>query len=155
MKNDLSEYMESYIGHLKAVEMWLHSAHQVAKGAGFASDHKNLYGEMYIKLGDNFDALVEKSIGLSGSEIFACPARISIAASHVLNNHYETPVEKSAVAIVKGAINCITNLISSLTSLYEKFQSEGFLTLGLDDLLSSMANEYENYLYLLGQRYKD
>ena len=68
MNQNLEEYMHAYLGHLKAIEMWLHAAHHVTKGPGFLSDHKDLYGTMYTTIGDHFDLLIEKSIGLSGSE---------------------------------------------------------------------------------------
>lgn len=155
MEHSLVEYMQGYLAHLKAVEMWLHAAHHVAKGKGFLSDHNSLYGEMYTALGDHYDLLVEKSIGLSGQEDVACPASLSLGASHILNNHYETPVNKDSEKIVHLAIQCVANLINSLSSLYEVFDESGFLTLGMEDALSSMANEYEKYLYFLGQRYKN
>ena len=155
MKYTLEEYMSSYLAELKAVEMWFHSAHHVTKGPGFLSDHKSLYGEMYIKIGDHFDLLVEKSIGLTGSEITACPLRLSSGASHILNNHYSSPVEKNSNEIVKDAIRSMSNLIRALTSLHEKLKSSRLLSLGLEDSLATMANEYEGFLYFLGQRYKN
>ena len=154
MKYNLVEYMQGYLSHLKASEMWLHAAHHVAKGKGFVSDHKDLYGEMYIKLGDHFDILVEKSIALSGAEDVACPASLSLGASHILNSNYQTPVNMNSEDIVENAIYCVSILINSLSSLHEVFKDSGYLTLGMEDALSSMANEYEKYLYFLGQRYK-
>lgn len=154
MEHNLIEYMQGYLANLKSVEMWLHAAHHVAKGKGFLSDHNSLYGEMYTKLGDHFDLLVEKSIALSGHEDVACPLSLSLSASHILNKYYETPVNKDAEKIVYLAIQCVANLINSLSSLYEAFEDSRYLTLGMEDALSSMANEYEKYLYLLGQRYK-
>ena len=155
MKYTIEEYMSGYLSNLKAIQMWLHAAHHVTKGKGFLSDHNDLYGMMYNQVSDHFDILVEKSIGLSGREEIACPLTISRRASSILNRYYETPANASSEEIVKGAIVGISNLINSLTSLYENFKESGYLTLGLEDALTSMANEYEKYLYFLGQRYKN
>ena len=155
MNHNIEEYMHAYLGQLKATEMWLHAAHHVTKGPGFISDHRDLYGVMYTKIGDHFDLLVEKSIGLSGDESVACPLRLSLSASHILNKRYMSPVNKPAYQIVKEAIGCLSDQMNALSSLYQTFEKSGYMTLGMEDALTSMANEYEGYLYFLGQRYKN
>ena len=154
MELNISEYMESYLAQLKATVMWFHAAHHSAKGKGFVSDHKNLYGSIYTSLDDHFDLLVEKSIALSGSESIACPLTLSSSISHILNSTCVSPANQDSERIVYDAIIMISRLINSVSEVYEKFKSSGYLTLGLEDALTSMANEYEKYLYLLGQRYK-
>ena len=149
----LEDYMESYIAFTKAAENWYHAAHHVAKGPGFLSDHNDLYGELYKILGEHYDALIEKSIALSGSEQFACPIIQSKAVVLILEK-YESPINKSAEEIVQLSLNLIASLINSLSSTYEYLESNSYLTLGLDDLLTSFANEYEKYLYFFGQRSK-
>ncbi len=155
MDYNLVEYMQGYIASLKAAKMWLHSAHHVTKGPGFLSDHNDLYGTMYVQIEDHYDILIEKSIGLSGTEEVACPLIISSATANILNKHFTSPINKSSKEIVSDAIVCISNLINSLSSLHTVFQKSGYLTLGMEDALSTMSNEYEKYLYFLGQRYKE
>lgn len=154
MNQNLNEYMTSYLAHLKACVMWFHSAHHVAKGPGFIADHNDLYGEIYPKLDDHFDELVEKSIALSGDESIACPLNLSLFVSHILNEQYATPVNQSSQVIVEESIQVIANLINSVSDIYKIFEEAGMLSLGLDDALSSHASEYEKYLYFLGQRFK-
>ena len=154
MKDNLLNYMKAYLANIKAATMWFHAAHHVAKGAGFLSDHNDLYGKIYNSLDEHFDMLVEKSIALSGDESVACPLQLSIKASHVLNKHYVSPVNQPAGQIAKEAIEVIINLINSVSEIYSEFEEAGMLTLGLDDALSANAGEYEKYLYFLGQRYK-
>jgi len=151
----LTEYMQSYLCFAKAMETWFHSAHHVAKGPGFLSDHNDLYGSIYTQIGDHFDRLVEKSIALSGSEEIACPILLSQGAAKVLYEKYESPVNLHSEEIVKISIICISDLINALTSLYKRFEDSGYLTLGLEDAITSMANQYEKYLYFLGQRYRE
>ncbi len=154
MENDLNKYMQSYLAHLKACVAWFHSAHHVTKGPGFLSDHKDLYGTIYNQLDDHFDQLVEKSIALSGDESIACPLQLLSFSAHILNSRYDSPANKNSQKIVEMSIGVIANLINSVSDIYEVFESHGMLSLGLDDTLSSHANEYEKYLYFLGQRFK-
>lgn len=149
----VEDYMSGYIILIKSAEMWYQSAHHVTKGPGFLSDHNDLYGKLYEDLGEHFDLLVEKAIALSGQESFACPLILSEGVCAVFKE-YTSPVDKSADEIIELSLDIITSLINSLTEVYEFFESEGYLTLGLDDLLTSTANKYENYLYFFGQRSK-
>tara|TARA_B100000900_G_scaffold414585_1_gene441654 strand:- start:7699 stop:8166 length:468 start_codon:yes stop_codon:yes gene_type:complete len=155
MENNINDYMEAYLGHLKSAVLWFHAAHHVTKGAGFASDHKELYGKIYSHLDDNYDLLIEKSIVLSGDEMIACPLKSSRMVKKILCTRYETPANKKSRQIVHDAIVLISDLINSLSHLYESFKVSGYLTLGMEDALTSMSSEYEQYLYLLGQRYKE
>ena len=154
MTNKLTEYMKSYLANLKASALWFHAAHHVAKGPGFISDHNNLFGDIYPKLDNHFDELIEKSIMLSGDESIACPLNLSLYTSHLLNEHYMSPVNLNSQEIIGLGIKVIAKLINSVSEIYEIFESAGMLSLGLDDTLSSHANVYEKYLYFLGQRYK-
>ena len=117
MKNDLTKYMHGYLSHLKATILWFHSAHHVTKGQGFISDHRDLYGEIYSQIDDHFDQLVEKSIALSGDEIIACPAMLSLSAAHILNNHYKSPVNLSSESIIEISIEIMANLINSVSEI--------------------------------------
>ena len=153
--HEINEYMNGYVSQLKATQLWFHSAHHVAKGKGFIADHKHLYGKIYPELDDHYDQLIEKSIALSGSEDVACPLILSKAVAHILNSKFTSPANLSSEEIVEIALNSIINLINSLSTLNEKFELSGYMTLGLDDIIGTMANSYENYLYLIGQRYKN
>ena len=154
MNSELVKYMEGYLAHLKASILWFHAAHHVTKGPGFLSDHKDLYGQIYSQVDDHFDELIEKSIALSGDEAVACPAKLSLSASHFLNEKYKSPVNTTSHEIVETGIEVVANLINYTSDLYEVFEDSGMLTLGLSDTLSSQASIYEKYLYFLGQRFK-
>ena len=41
-KEYLENYLVNYVGSLRAIQLWFHSAHILAKGTGFAGDHVNL-----------------------------------------------------------------------------------------------------------------
>ncbi len=81
----------SYIGCTKGLHTWFHAAHHVTKGASFAGDHVNLYGEIYNGISEDFDKLVEKSIMVADTEEVACPIMITEVSAKVLSK-YESPV---------------------------------------------------------------
>lgn len=148
-----SDLLLSYIACTKAAELWFHAAHHVTKGKGFAGDHNFLYSKIYKTLGDDLDALIEKGIGLYDEEQLACPILISNLASKIVCS-FETPVNQSDNLIAENALNVLIYHLTNLESLYENLSKTKDFTIGFDDLLASMANKYESYIYMLKQRLK-
>ena len=153
MNNRIPDLLLIYICFTKANQMWFHAAHHVTKGKGFAGDHELLYGKIYQTLTEDLDALIERAIGLTDSEICACPIVISEMTSRVLQR-FCSPADRSDQEIVAIAYDCLEGLIQNLEILHEKFQQSGQLSLGLEDLLAGFANQYETYIYMLKQRLK-
>ena len=153
MNNRIPDLLLVYICFTKANQMWFHAAHHVTKGKGFAGDHELLYGKIYESLTEDLDALIERAIGYTDSEIFACPIVISEMTAKVLKR-FCSPTDRSDQEIVEIAYDSLEKLIQNLESLHEKFQRSGQLSLGLEDLLAGFANQYETYIYMLKQRLK-
>lgn len=142
-----------YIGCTKALMTWFHAAHHVTKGTGFAGDHVSLYGEIYSGISADFDALVEKFIVICDTEKVACPLNASIASIPFLMN-FDSPADLNPDSIAAIGLDFMRHHVEHLTKLYSALESKGYLTLGADDYLSAAANQYETYVYLLGQRVK-
>lgn len=149
----ISDLLLTYIACTKATEMWFHAAHHVTKGKGFAGDHNILYSKIYDLLGDDLDALIEKGIGLYDEEQLACPIIISKLASKLICN-FDSPVNRSDDEIAHIGFHVLSHHLNSLERLYNKIENTQSFTIGFDDLLASMANEYERYIYMLKQRIK-
>ena len=143
----------SYIGCTKGLHTWFHAAHHVTKGEGFAGDHVNLYGEIYIGITEDFDKLVEKAIMVADTEDVACPMVITEISAKVLSQ-YESPVGRGGDAIAAIGLEYMRNHIANLDQLYKILSSCGQLSLGMGDYLGAAANQYEGYAYLLTQRVK-
>ncbi len=142
-----------YIGCTKALMSWFHAAHHVTKGAGFAGDHVSLYGEIYNGISTDFDALIEKLIVICDTEKVACPIDASLASIPFLMS-FTSPVNLNPDSIAAIGLDFMRHHVSHLTRLYSFLESKGHLTLGADDYLAAAANQYETYVYLLGQRVK-
>lgn len=149
----ISDLLLSYIACTKATELWFHAAHHVTKGKGFAGDHNFLYSRIYQLLGDDLDSLVEKGIGLYDEEQLACPILISKLSSQIVDK-FDSPVNREAENIANIGLHVLKHHLENLEYLYKKLSNSHHFSIGFDDLLASMANEYEKYIYMLKQRIK-
>jgi len=149
----ISDLLLTYIACTKATEMWFHAAHHVTKGKGFAGDHNILYSKIYELLGDDLDSLVEKGIGLYDEEQLACPIIISKLASKMVCN-FDSPANRSDDEIAGISLHVLGFHLSHLEDFYHRIQNSHDFSIGFDDLLASMANQYERYIYMLKQRIK-
>lgn len=146
----MEHIFRQWIGMHRAMIAWFHAAHHVTKGTGFGGDHVNLYGEIYTKLDEDLDGIIEKGIGLTGDETLADPvSSLSLAAT--LLSQQPASANQDAETIACNAFEVIKYYVSAIESTYAQFEAAG-MSLGLDDLLQGLANQYETYVYLLQQR---
>ena len=146
----MQQIFRQWIGMHRAMIAWYHAAHHVTKGTGFGGDHVNIYGEIYTQLDDDLDMIVEKGIGLTGDETLADPvSSLSLAATKL--SQYPAAANQSAETIARDAFALSKEYVAFLESVYSQFEACG-MSLGLDDLLQGLANQYETYVYLLQQR---
>lgn len=146
----MEHIFRQWIGMHRAMIAWFHAAHHVTKGTGFGGDHVNIYGEIYNNLDEDLDQIVEKGIGLTGDETLADPvSSLSMAAG--LLAQQPASANQDAATIACNAFEVIKYYVKSIESIYSQFEACG-MSLGLDDLLQGLANQYETYVYLLQQR---
>ena len=146
----MEHIFRQWIGMHRAMIAWFHAAHHVTKGTGFGGDHVNIYGEIYTTLDEDLDQIVEKGIGLTGDESLADPvSSLSMAAG--LLAQQPSSANQDAETIACNAFEVIKYYVKSIESIYAQFEACG-MSLGLDDLLQGLANQYETYVYLLQQR---
>jgi hypothetical protein len=148
-----SEIMAAYIGFVRAFHLWMHAAHNVTKGTGFAGDHASLYGPIYVDVQDVIDRIIEKGIGVFDDEGLGCPMRITSDALLVLQM-WESPVGQDPARIADIALEYCRQLVTMDESVVVTLGEMGALTLGLENLLAELADAHEGYVYLLQQRSK-
>ena len=147
----LSQDLAEWLGCLHATQMWFHSAHLVVSGTSFAGDHGVLYSRIYSELQESFDADLEKAIGVTQDEALGCPLKLAELALANLES-FGSPCGMDAEAIAAAALGIARHHVAKVEALFEKLESEGVLTLGLNDHLAAQANTFESYVYLLQQR---
>lgn len=153
IKEKLRPLFLEYIGTTRALHLWFHGAHHVTRGSGFLGDHIHLYGEVYKKIQDDIDVVIEKAVSILEDESVACPAKITDIACDILNE-FPSPSDHTALAIAAHAKTLMVSYLQMLDSMFREIQQIDAMTLGLEDHISSTCNEYESFVYLLQQREK-
>lgn len=149
----LKKRMSQYIGLLRGMQLWYHAAHHVTRGASFFADHADAYGKLYSSLSADFDAAVEKAIGLTNDEEMANPCKITEMALQVLHK-FPCPPTLTALALASTALEIEKAHKELVTAMFHELESANCLTLGLDDMLMATVNAHEGHIYMLQQRVK-
>ena len=147
----MEEIFRQWIGTHRAMIAWFHAAHHVTKGVGFGGDHVNIYGKIYTELEEDFDGLVEKGLGLTGDETLADPIAILSSAAISLSNIPRVS-QQNADQIASMGFDVAKWYVDYLDQTYHRFEQDGGMSIGLDDMIMALANKYETYVYLLQQR---
>lgn len=122
------------------------NAHWEAKGVAFAADHQ-LFQRLYESAAADVDALAEKIAGLFTSDMLALAPQLEECLSCPDCSSVMGETEASVAAAMAEE-----HALAAIEEAYDAAEDEGALTLGLDDLLMSLANNRETSLYLLQQR---
>lgn len=145
--------MGQYLGMLRAMHLWYHSAHHATRGASFSGDHPNLFGEFYNKIGEELDGAIEKAVGLSNDEDMACPVCITSLALTVMKK-YPTPPTITSLSIASTALQIENDYIALVKAVFEELEAANCLSLGLNDFFMASTNDHEGHVYKLQQRIK-
>ena len=147
------EIMSAYIGFVRAYHLWMHGAHNVTKGPGFAGDHVEIYGKIYTEVQDAIDGIIEKGVGVYQDEGIACPMKITADATLILED-WESPSQQAAERIADLALEYTKQLVLIGEGTASLLDEMGVLTYGMDNMLGGLVDVHENYVYLLQQRVK-
>jgi DNA-binding ferritin-like protein len=136
-----------YIATLKAIALIHQHNHWTTKGESFYSEHK-LFERLYDATLENLDLAAEKFMGILGSDCLDYDLQAELLHTVMLKykNLEGSPAgmslaaEKDFLKFSKDAYNC--------------FEEEGHLSLGLDDMIMSIASKSEEAVYLLQQTLK-
>ena len=132
--------MEKIALVLKYLELYAHQAHNLIKGQTFFADHDFL-GEIYKIYSDEYDSVIERSIGL-GKPVNI--KKVNMLAAAELPNDVNVVIPK-----------CFQEIISNekyLCQLVE--QSVKGASQGTVQLLGDIANKSEMRQYKIQQRIK-
>lgn len=134
---------------VKAVEFWFQAAHHAVAGVSFVGDHA-LLGDVYTKANAEFDALVERAVGLSGIRAVAEPLALLSAAARKLQE-WPSPVDVTDTLMV-AAMQVNQAAIDACDGAAATIEQSGLLSRGTDNMLAQMSDTHEGFAYKLGQR---
>lgn len=136
-----------YIATLKAMSLIHQHSHWLTNGENFYSDHK-LFESLYDSSLENLDKAAEEFIGLFGDDCLNYDLQVDLLNKIMLKykNLEGSPLEMS-LAIER-------DFLKLSKDTYNFLEEDGQLTLGMDDMLMSIASEREKSVYLLQQTLK-
>lgn len=136
-----------YVATLKSLALIHQHNHWTTKGEMFYGDHL-LFERLYNDTLENLDLAAEKFIGVFGEECLSYDLQTELLNKVLLKykNLEGSPVEMSLTAE--------KDFLKFSKDAYDCFEKEGKLTLGLDDMIMTIASKREEAVYLLQQTLK-
>lgn len=136
-----------YVATLKALSLIHVHNHWLTRGDTFYGDHL-LFERLYKSVLENLDLAAEKFIGLFGDEPLDYETQADLLHKVLLKyrNLEGSPIEMSLAAE--------KDFLKFSKDAFDSFETESKMTLGLDDMLMSIASEREGAVYLLQQTLK-
>lgn len=134
-----------YLANLRGLYLIHQNHHWVTSGANFYGNHL-LFQRIYESAQKNADQAAEKFIGLYGSKAINIKEQLALITECV---------EKYADGdqLVQTSLAAEKDFLTSSEEFYEEFKEE--MSLGLDDLILSIANDREEAVYLLQQNFNE
>lgn len=137
-----------YVATLRSIYLTEQFCHWTTKGPDFYGNHL-LFQRLYEGVAENADAAAEKMIGVFGKDALDCKTQCELInkVCAKYSSLADKPLEQ-ALAIEK-------DFIKLSEDLFNEFEKMNAMTLGLDDLIMSIANKREEAVYLLQQALND
>jgi DNA-binding ferritin-like protein len=142
--NQLNKIAGLYIATLRSMYLIYQMGHWTAKGQAFYSNHL-LMQRLYESAEKDADSAAEKFIGLLGLEC------MDYAMQQQYLNSVLAKYKQSSDDILALSLSIESDFLKLSTQVYETFKKENKLSLGLDDMIMSIASSREEAIYLLSQ----
>lgn len=133
-----------YVATLRAIYFIHQQNHWLTSGNDFYGDHL-LFQRLYEAVQEDIDGAAEKFIGIMGPDCMNYSLQSDLI--HKVTSKYANLADKHlecSLAIEK-------DFIKFSKTVYECFEAEGTMTLGLDDFIMATASKREDAVYLLQQ----
>lgn len=130
--------MNSIAIFLRALQLYSHNAHNLAKGPTFFEDHE-YFGELYAAYESAYDSIVERMIGEGETPDLG---DISVKAAGISNGK-----------TIKDNENSFKTILATETRLREEIKKEvSNASDGTQNLLQGLADDSLNRCYKIKQR---
>lgn len=140
--NDLTELLSCYVAFLRVIYLIHQNNHWISKGENFYGNHL-LFQRLYESAQEDADLAAEKIIGLFGAEYLDFELQKTLIAKLS-----DLKKEENAV---KSSLEIEKKFLAFSKKVYDILKKSDKMTLGLDDMLMSIASKREESVYLLTQ----
>jgi DNA-binding ferritin-like protein len=144
-----------FIDLLRGLQMLYQTSHWQTSGPTYYGDHL-LFERLYNALGEDIDALGEKSVGMGTERLVDYRHSLQNmqmfldAADDMMTAANENPAQKH----IARAMRAETAFLRAGESLMNMLEQKGMLTRGIENLLGGILDKHEGLLYLIKQRNK-
>ncbi len=142
--NQLQTFCSLYLSFLRAIYLNHQNNHWLAKGSNFYSNHL-MFERLYKSAQDNADVAAEKFLTLFGDECITDQSHTQNIVK-ILNNSKDDDILASSLKLEKDFLTFSKNFYNFLKSKHTDK-----LSLGLDDMIMSIASDSEESCYLLSR----
>lgn len=143
--------LSALVALLRAEAQIAQAHHWQSRGPNFLSDHQ-MYGEVYGKVSEQLDGLAERTVGL-GSIALVQPVYQAETTHMLVSALYggsKSTLDIEAMATVM--LDAINTVLDAIALCIKGLSTQNKLTLGLENLLQTYADEQEKLAYFLRQR---
>lgn len=139
------QLMAKYCATLRGLAIIHQQAHWVTKSTSFYGDHL-LYDRIYNDTLDHIDQVAEKTVGVFDKECMDLSTHIKTCQDFI-----NTVLEKDYADNMERGLTAEKMFLDYSKKLYDYLKESGDMTLGIDDMIMSIANKHEEFVYLLKQ----
>jgi DNA-binding ferritin-like protein len=136
-----------YLATLKAIYLVHQHSHWTTKGSNFYGNHL-LFQRLYEAAQASADLAAEKFLGLLGED------GLNFKLQNELLHKVLTKFEKLSHNPTEMSLAAEKEFLKLSEEAYKAFEDENVMTLGLDDMIMSIASKSEEAVYLIQQSLK-
>lgn len=136
-----------YLATLKAIYLVHQHSHWTTKGSNFYGNHL-LFQRLYEAAQSSADLAAEKFLGLFGED------GLNFKFQNELLSKVLSKFEKLSDNPPEMSLAAEKEFLKLSKEAYKAFEDENVMTLGLDDMIMSIASKSEEAVYLLQQSLK-
>lgn len=142
-KTESGKLLSEYVGMLRGLAIIHQTSHWLCRGDTYYEKHL-LFERLYNSVSEDLDLAAEKLIGVFGVKFLDPQEHVEYAKKLVDEYNEKDFTERGLAAEVA--------FLTFSEELYEKIKESGDMSLGLDDMIMSIASNHEENIYLLKQQ---
>jgi hypothetical protein len=143
--------LAALVAYLRALSTVHQTHHWQTRGCSYYGDHL-LFERLYNTANGEVDGVAEKAVG-TGQHLLVQPIMQTAHLGQVLKCLYNgAPVDPDPTGYVALSLRAELCFMVFLQLVYAHLETNGGLSLGVDNMLQGIADKHEESLYLLRQR---
>ena len=144
--NDINNSLNTYLSMLRALSILHQITHWTSNGVNFYQIHL-LTDRLYNETLKHIDDVGEKITGLFGNNVITPTTHIQFVSDFVAKHQSKNKLQ--------SLLNAEKEFLEFSKAFYQMLYGKDKLSLGFDDLISSIASDHESFTYLLQNSMKE